>query len=125
MEFRGAQLSFAPSSHPVKNYSIAVAADEVKYAYSGDGNFNDRTRKLYSGCNLLIHEAYSIREEFPGHAKIVNLLKMAQEEGVKKLALTHLQRKIRKERRAEILEVISESGVEAFLPEVGQVIEVN
>lgn len=124
VEFHGARLSFAPSSHPVKNYAIAVESNGKKYAYSGDGNFNDLTRKLYSGCDLLVHEAYSIREEFPGHAKIVNLLKMASEEGIKKLALTHVQRKIRKERKLEMLELIRQSNVQAFLPEVGEIVEV-
>lgn len=125
LEYGGAQLEFAPSSHPVKNYAVAVRADGEKYAYSGDGNFNDRTRKLYSGCSLLVHEAYSINEEVHGHARIADLLEMAQQEGIRKLALTHLQRHIRKERKQEILDLIARSGIHAFVPEVGEVYEVE
>lgn len=125
LEYGGAWLEFAPSSHPVKNYAIAVQADGEKYAYSGDGNFNDRTRKLYSGCSLVVHEAYSIDEEVHGHAKIVELLEMARQEGIRRLALTHLQRRIRKERKQEILDLIARSGIRAFIPEVGDIYEVK
>ncbi len=100
--YRNARLEFAPSSHPVKNYAIAVKAEGRKYSYSGDGNFNDLTTRIYQGSSLLVHEAYSVDEEVRGHAKIVDLLKMAREQNVGKLALTHIQRNIRKSRMSEI-----------------------
>jgi ribonuclease Z len=125
LQYRGAELDFAPSSHPVKNYAIAVRADGKKYAYSGDGNFNDHTRKLYSGSSLLVHEAYAIDQEIHGHARIIDILEMASQEGVKKLALTHLQRQIRREHKREILDLIARSGMQAFVPEVGEIHEVE
>ena len=124
VEYHKAYLDFAPSSHPVKNYAVCVSAEGRKYAYSGDGNFNEHTQKLYTGCSLLVHEAYSLDEEVRGHAKIIDLLPMAQKQKVQALALTHLQRDIRKKRRKEIENLIKNSGLKVFIPEVGEIYEV-
>jgi len=122
--FQNARMEFAPSSHPVKNLSIAVIADDRKYAYSGDGNFTEHTRRLYKDCALLVHEAYSLYEEIHGHAAITAVIEMAREAGVRKLALTHLNRDVRTNQRAEIDELIRKSGLNVILPEVGEVHEV-
>jgi ribonuclease Z len=122
--YNGAVLNFAPSSHPVKNFAISVQVDDKKYAYSGDGNFNDRTKKLYLSCSLLVHEAYSLDEDVPGHAKIPDLLSMAYEMGVERIALTHLQRQVRRMRMKEIQELISRSNVQVLIPEVGEIYEI-
>lgn len=122
--YNDAQLNFAPSSHPVKNFAISVQMDGKKYAYSGDGNFNVRTKKLYESCSMLVHEAYSLDEEVRGHAKIPDLLSMALETGVQRIALTHLQRQIRRTRMSEIQELISRSKVQVLIPEVGEIYEI-
>jgi ribonuclease BN (tRNA processing enzyme) len=118
--YRGAVLEFAPSSHPVKNYAIAVNAEGKRYAYSGDGNFTDHTRRLFHGCNLLVHEAYALDEAVKGHACIPEVLRMAKEEGVERIALTHLDRNVRRNRMAEVREAIQQSGMNAFVPEAGE-----
>jgi ribonuclease BN (tRNA processing enzyme) len=123
-EFHGARLEFAPSSHPVLNYSISISLAERRYAYSGDGNFNSYTRVLYRGCNLLNHESYWFDTESKTHASVVDVLAMAKEEGVERLCLTHLQRQVRKEKTEAIQDLIEKSGLEVMIPNVGDVIEV-
>ncbi|HSE41100.1 MAG TPA: ribonuclease Z [Acidobacteriota bacterium] len=123
-EFHGARLEFAPSSHPVLNYALSVNVNNRRYAYSGDGNFNPYTRVLYRGCNLLVHESYWFDTESKSHASVIDVLAMAKEEGVKLLCLTHLQRKVRKEKAGEIQNLIEKSGFEVMIPNVGDVIEV-
>ena len=122
--YRGAKLEFAVSSHPVKNYAISVTADGRKYAYSGDGNFNQHTKALYQGTSLLVHEAFGIESGGHGHARIPDVLQMAREQNVERLALTHIQRGIRRTRRNEIDQLIRESGMNAFVPEPGEIHEI-
>lgn len=123
-EFHDAKLEFAPSSHPVLNYAVAVTVEGKRYAYSGDGNFNQNTRVLYRGCDLLVHEAYYLDTESKSHARISEVIPMAREEGVKRLCLTHLQREIRRSKSAEIGKLIVESGLEVLIPEVGEILEI-
>jgi ribonuclease BN (tRNA processing enzyme) len=124
LEFSGATLQFAPSSHPVKNFAICVSYQGRRYAYSGDGNFTEHTRRLYRECSLVVHEAYSMQEPIHGHAAIQDLLKMAAEEKIQKLALTHLNRHLRKTKRAEIEEAVRASGLNVIIPETGEIYEV-
>lgn len=124
LEYRNAKLEFAASSHPVRNYAIAVSVEESRYAYSGDGNFTPQTRELYHGCSLLVHEAYSFEAAVKGHACIKDVIQMAKDENVQKLALTHLNRDLRKLHRAQIEEYIRESGMLAFIPDAAATFEV-
>ncbi len=104
--FRNAQLEFAVSSHSVLNFAIAVSRDGRKYAYSGDGNFNDHTRRLYQSCSLLVHEAYAFGSIVQGHAQIADLVRMAEQQKIKRLALTHIQREVRKTRWKELTDFV-------------------
>jgi ribonuclease BN (tRNA processing enzyme) len=122
--FRNASFDFAVSSHPVKNFSIAITYEQSKYAYSGDGNFNAMTRVLYNNSSLLVHEAYSLNAEAPGHAEIGRLLVMAREENVKMLALTHIQRNIRRNQMEQIQARMAESQLDVIIPAPGDVLEI-
>jgi ribonuclease Z len=122
--FKNASLNFAISSHPVKNFAIAVEHEGSKYAYSGDGNFNAMTRRLYTDCSLLVHEAYGLDAASHGHAEIGSLLSMAGDQNVRRLALTHIQREIRRSRMREIRDRIAGARVEVIIPEPGDVLEV-
>jgi ribonuclease BN (tRNA processing enzyme) len=122
--FQGTTLDFAISSHPVKNFAIRVSLNNRRYAYSGDGNFNVHTRQLYSNCSLLVHEAYAFGFEPTGHAEIAKLLEMAKDQKVERLALTHIEREVRKTRMREILDLIEESHLDVIIPEPGDVLEV-
>jgi ribonuclease Z len=122
--FREARFEFAVSSHPVKNYAIAVSVNGRKYAYSGDGNFNAHTRSLYRGCSLLVHDSYAFGFAVPGHAHIPELVKMAEEEKIERLALTHIQRDVRRTKLAELKDYVRGSPVDVIIPEPGDVLEV-
>ncbi len=120
LHYRDVEMRFAPSSHPVKNLAIAVVEGGKRYAYSGDGNFNEHTRPLYRNCTLLAHEAYSFDKEVRGHARVVDLLQMAKEENVQTLALTHLQRDVRRTMRKEIQDLAAKMDVRIMIPEPGE-----
>jgi len=123
LQYHNAKLEFAPSSHPVRNYAIKVSVEGSSYAYSGDGNFTEQTRELYHGSSLVAHEAYSFDEAVKGHACIKEVIQMAKDEKVQKLALTHLNRDLRKLHRAQIEQYIQQSAVVAFIPDAGTIVD--
>ena len=124
LSFKGARLDFALSSHPVKNFAISISAETSKYAYSGDGNFNAMTRDLYTNCSLLVHEAYGLDSESSGHGEIGAVLKMAKDQNVRRLALTHIQRHIRRTRMDDIRARIADSNLDVIIPVPGDVFDI-
>jgi len=118
--YRSARMEFAVSSHPVKNLAIAVLHADQKYCYSGDGNFNEHTRALYRNATMLVHEAYSFDRDVRGHARADQILQMAKEENIKVVALTHLQRDVRKTRLNDIAKLAANQNVRSFIPEPGE-----
>lgn len=123
LKLAGARLDFAQSAHPVRNFAIAVSHGNGKYAYSGDGNFTPATSALYRSSTLLVHEAYCLGPPFHGHASIGEIIGMAERAEVETLALTHLQRDIRKNKRAEVDALIKQANIKVIVPEPGDVFE--
>ena len=110
-------LEFAPSTHSVDNLAVRIRSDLKSVSYSGDGMFTDATMQLYSGTDLLIHEAYSMEPEYLNHACVREVVAMAQKVGVKNLAITHLKESLRWD-KARVLEYLeNETSIHAFLPE--------
>ena len=56
------KLEFAKTEHSTKNLAIKINEDEKSLCYSGDGDLTENTIKLYSNCDLLVHDvdAFSI-----------------------------------------------------------------
>jgi len=82
------------------------------------------TRKLYTDCSLLVHEAYGLDNESAGHAEIGRVVAMAKEQNATRLALTHIQRSIRRNRMQEIRKRIAETELDVIIPEPGDVLEI-
>lgn len=112
VEFRAAL-----TLHSVSNFAVRVAMDNVTLCYSGDGLYTPASQILYTSADLLIHEAYNF-EASPVHGDIPGVARLAEEARVKQLALTHVQRNIRREPdfRARVVAV----APTALLPEPGQ-----
>ena len=78
------------------------------------------TRGLAHHAHLIIHEAFKLSRETPGHGTVSGCLEMAQDCRAKKLALVHIQREVRKERIDEIRELsASIQGLQIFIPAPG------
>jgi len=118
LKLGGLTLSFAPSRHVISNYGVRVECEGVSVCYSGDGAFTDATKKLYRDADLLIHEAYSLEPEVDVHANIRDVMAMSEEVGVKRLALTHIKRSLRKDKERVMRFVESHAGrVRVLVPE--------
>lgn len=106
-------LQFAGTQHPSPNLAVRVDTQGRSVCYSGDGGFTGASRELYTGADVLFHEAYSF-EPHPAHAEIAAVIRMADEQGVRKLGLVHVARKVRQD-RVRLTDVVLAEG--ASLPE--------
>ncbi len=95
VSYREFRLRFAPGQHSVTNLAVRMETGGKSFCYSGDGMFTDEGRKLYSGADLLLHEAWKF-EPSKVHGDIPSVIAMAEEASVKHLILTHIQRSVRK-----------------------------
>ncbi len=117
IKFNEFYLEFAPTIHSISNLAIKITKEENSLCYSGDGMFNEDCEKLYRDTELVIHEAYFYDQRLEGHANIVDLLKMASRNNVKCLALTHLQRDLRKNEIKTVKDKISKEQSKVIIPE--------
>ena len=117
IQFDELELSFAPTTHSASNLAIKVSNSKNSLCYSGDGMFNERTEELYKNSDLVIHEAYLYNEKRIGHACITDLIKMAERNNIKCLALTHIQRNLRKNEIESVKKIISNEKIKIIIPE--------
>jgi ribonuclease BN (tRNA processing enzyme) len=110
--WEGMEFAFAPTRHSVINLAIRVEAGGGKFCYSGDGQFTGESRALFAGAGLLVHESYSF-EPSPVHGDFPSVIRMAADQNVGRLALVHIQRRVRREQGERI------RALGAVVPEPG------
>ncbi len=116
----GFVLSFAVNGHSVPCLSVRVDCNGRSLFYSGDGRPTEETAALANGCDLVVHEAFSLDRDAPGHGTVDASIDFALKAGAEKLALVHMQRNERGKLKTEILKRLEEvTGLEALLPEPG------
>lgn len=110
-------LEFAPTNHSISNYAVKVKHREKIVCFSGDGKFSEKSKKLYRNSDLVVHEAFGLEDSEQGHDNMRDVIEMCEEIGVKNLALTHLQRRLRKNNE-KVLEYINKKSkcVRLLLP---------
>lgn len=121
IQFNDLKLLFAPTihsatKHSAKNLAIKIGNGEKSFCYSGDGGFNEKTEKLYKDSDLVIHEAYLYDEKRIEHGCITDLIEMAQRNNIKCLALTHINRFLRRKELESIKKKISDRKVKVIFP---------
>jgi ribonuclease Z len=117
LKFNEVEMEFAPTMHSVKNFAVRVSDGKKVICYSGDGMFVDRTENLYREADLVVHESFTFDEKVEGHAIVTDLVSMAQRNGIKCLALTHIRRDVRKDKIDRIKKYISGQNIKVILPE--------
>ncbi|MFH1401225.1 MAG: ribonuclease Z [Nanoarchaeota archaeon] len=109
------KLSFAPSTHTIPSTAIRIAHGQRTVCYSGDGNYTDASAALYERCDLLIHEAIS-DEIIEGHGCIGEIVAMARQAQVRRLALVHLGPEVRERLEFELKQLEQSTDIDIIIP---------
>ena len=100
-------IQAAVSGHSQKNYGLLVDDGDNRLYYSGDGRATEATRKLMHGCDLALHEAFTMRDSIPGHGSVESCLQLMDEENIHRMALLHMERKTRYRERETLTRLIA------------------
>ncbi|MCG6944558.1 MAG: ribonuclease Z [Deltaproteobacteria bacterium] len=116
----GLSWKTAVNDHPQRDLALRLDAEGISMFYSGDGRPTSETRGLAEGVHLIVHEAFHLSKDIPGHGTVAGCLDMARSCRAKRLALVHIQRDVRRERFDEIKEMVnSVEGLEVLIPKPG------
>lgn len=120
----GLSWRFAVNGHGMNDLAVRIEDGRHCIFYSGDGSPTPQTLAIAERCSLLVHEAFDLDENTPGHGTVAKCIEFARQAGAERLALVHIQRDVRKNRYHEILDAIH--AVKEFpilLPQPGHVVE--
>jgi ribonuclease Z len=95
VDLLGLTFQTAETSHSQRDLALRIDAQEKSIFYSGDGKPTPESMTLAKGTQLIIHEAFHIETELPGHGTVTGSIDMAKRCGASILALVHIQRKVR------------------------------
>ena len=110
----------AVNDHPQRDLALRLDAEGKSVFYSGDGRPTAETGALAAGVDLIVHEAFHLSKDIPGHGTIAGCIDMARSSRAKRLALVHIQRDVRRKRFDEIEELVSPvDDFEILIPEPG------
>jgi ribonuclease BN (tRNA processing enzyme) len=116
VEFGGLKLSFEKTVHSGDNLAVRIDDGSKSFVFSGDGSPMQGTG-FYKNVDLLVLETYLYDEERIGHSSMLSAIEFAKANGAKSLALTHINRDLRRMRLEEIIAKLPEN---VFVPEALQ-----
>ena len=92
----GLNFQAADNIHSQRDLALRIDADEKSIYYSGDGKPTPDSMDLAKDSQLIIHEAFHMETELPGHGTITGSIEMAKICEASNLALVHIQRGVRR-----------------------------
>ncbi len=119
LEHDGLIWQSAPSIHSQNSFSLRVEDRHHSIYYSGDGKPTVEGQSLMNGCDLVIHEAFSLKPTLPSHSSIEECFQYADKLHLKKLALVHINRKTWQQLNILDGPLSSPANTELFLPDDG------
>jgi ribonuclease BN (tRNA processing enzyme) len=115
------QAAYNEHSQPCLSLRLELHGKAI--FYSGDGRPTPLTLALAAGCDIIIHEAYALKDTTPGHGSISSCLDFARKAGTRKLALVHMQRHVRPHALAVVIkEEEKKPGIDIVIPAHGSTI---
>jgi ribonuclease BN (tRNA processing enzyme) len=120
LEAAGLAWRSAVNGHGQKDFAIRIESGGKSVFYSGDGLATDESVLLASGVDLAIHEAFRLDTNVTGHGTVQSCIEFARKAKVRSLAMVHIERNERRDRRQDILRVIDEvKDFKLMMPEPG------
>ncbi|MGA7878627.1 MAG: MBL fold metallo-hydrolase, partial [Desulfoferrobacter sp.] len=115
---------FAQNGHGQRDLAVRLDDGKSSFFYSGDGAPTPETLVLARQCDLIVHEAFDVNDNTPGHSNIEKCIEFAREAGARSLALVHIQRGVRKKRYPEILRIVRKArDLRVTIPKPGEAID--
>jgi len=120
IEIFGLFLQSAENSHSQRDLAVRIDAQGKSIYYSGDGKPTTECMELAKGSQIIIHEAFYMDKEIPGHGTVSVAMDMAKQCEAQTLAIVHIQRDIREQVKDRIRQ-ITDSGelLQIIVPEPG------
>jgi len=115
-QIMGLYFEAAESTHSQRNYGVRItASNNTRLYYSGDGRPTKENECLMSDCDLVIHEAFTLQDQVPGHSSITTCRELVRRQDIKKCALVHIEYRTRPQKN-KIREMIADTPA-LFIPE--------
>lgn len=117
-------LKATQTIHSQCNYGLSLGDGRHRLYYSGDGRPTRETCRLVDGCDIVLHEAFTLEDSMPDHGSISGCLQLMEKAEIKRLALIHIERKTRHGQQTKIDWLLKQqSGV--FLPNEGDTVHLQ
>lgn len=117
------RLRFAETDHGMPCLSIRVDHTSGSLFYSGDGAPTEASKKLASGCDVIVQESFTLESTGKGHGSFADAVSLAQQAEARVLACVHVHRQIRSNAVDVIKNLIDEVGnLLVATPEVGDIV---
>jgi ribonuclease Z len=117
-QIAGLSFQAVQTVHSERNLGLMLDDGSKRLYYSGDGRPSQGVVELIRQCDIAIHEAFMLQDEFPSHGSITGCLELVKDCRLCKLALVHLERKFRQE-QANVIEEILQANPHLVLPVQG------
>lgn len=114
----GLSFQAVQTVHSERNLGLMLDDGSRRLYYSGDGRPSRGVAELIRQCDIAVHEAFMLNDEFPSHGSITGCLELIRDCRLCKLALVHLERKFRRE-QADVIQGILQANPHLVLPVQG------
>lgn len=123
VEMDGIRWSTTRTGHSQYNLGLLLDDGTKKIYYSGDGQSNEKVQELITGCDFVVHEAFTFVDEFSYHGSVTSCLNLADKAHITNMALLHLDRDVRKNELKKVYQALkNRTGI--ILPCAGDSISV-
>lgn len=119
----GLSLAAVETVHSQRNLGLLLDDGAKKLYYSGDGRPSEPVANLVAGCDIVIHEAFMLNDEFPFHGSITGCLELFKECSSCAMALVHLERRFRRD-QAALIQTYLDRNPSLFLPVPGTILHI-
>jgi len=126
VEAAGVTWRSAVNGHSQKDLAVRIESGGKSIFYSGDGSGTNESLALARGADLVIHEAFRLDTNITGHGTAKSCIEFARMAKARSLALVHIERNERRNRRDDFLRLIGEvRDLKVMMPEPGDEVEVQ
>ncbi|MBU1419877.1 MAG: ribonuclease Z [Proteobacteria bacterium] len=105
--YRHLDYMLAATVHSQPSFALKIEKGNKSFYYSGDGRATTEAEELMQGCDLIVHEAFTLEDRMETHGSIASCLSLQKKSRCPKMALVHLSRQTRQE-QGPLAKILSE-----------------